>query len=95
MLTQQQVKFEWTPMHHTAFLHLKGSNNKAPILHYPDPDKKYIVYTDASDDACRAQLSQEHDGTEFPVAFLLHTFTDSKEMEHNQTRGPWSLLCNY
>ena len=23
-----------------------------------------IVYTDASDDACRAQLSQEHDGME-------------------------------
>ena len=23
MLTQHQVKFEWTPVHHTAFLHLK------------------------------------------------------------------------
>ena len=40
--------------------------------------KKYIVYTDASDNACGAQLSQEHDGTEFPVAFLLHTFTETQ-----------------
>ena len=23
MLTQQQVKFEWTPTHHTTFVHLK------------------------------------------------------------------------
>ena len=32
------------------------------------------MYTDASDDACEAQLSQEHNGTEFPTAFLSHTF---------------------
>ena len=78
MLTRQQVKFEWTPMHHTAFLHLKEAIIQAPILSYPDPDKKYIVYTDASDNACGAQLSQEHDGVEFPVAFLLHTFTETQ-----------------
>ena len=33
---------------------------------------------DASGDACRAQLSQEHDGTEFPIAFLSHTFTETQ-----------------
>ena len=77
MLTWQQVKFEWTPMHHTAFLHLKEAIIQAPILHYQDPNKKYIVYTDASDDACRAQLSQKHDGMEFPIAFLSHTFTET------------------
>ena len=48
-------------------------------MHYPDPNKKYIVYTDASDDAWGAQLSQEHDGTEFPMAFLLHTFTETEK----------------
>ena len=78
MLTSQQVKIDWTSTHHTAFLNLKEAITQAPILHYPDPNKKYIVYTDASDDACRVQLSQEHDGTEFPIAFLSHTFTDSQ-----------------
>ena len=53
-------------MHHTAFLHLKEAIIQATILRYPDPNKKYIVYTDASDDACGAQHSQEHDGVEFP-----------------------------
>ena len=48
------------------------------MLHYPDPNKKYIVYTDASDDAYGAQLLQEYDGMEFPIAFLLHTFTETQ-----------------
>ena len=78
MVTQPQVTFEWTSTYHTAFLHLKEAIIQAPILCYPDPNKKYIVYTDASDGACGAQLSQEHDGTEFPLAFLSHTFTETQ-----------------
>ena len=78
LLTRQQVKFEWTPEHHTAFLHLKEAIVQAPILHYPNPDKRYIVYTDASDGACGAQLSQEHDGMEFSIAFLSHTFKETQ-----------------
>ena len=35
-----------------------------------------IVYIDALDDACRAQLIQDHDGTEFPIVFLSHTFPE-------------------
>ena len=57
---------------------LKEAITQAPILHYPDPAKKYIVYTDAMDDAYGAQLSQEHDGTKFPIAFLSHTFTETQ-----------------
>ena len=78
MLTCQQVKFDWTPTHRTAFLNLKEAIIQAPILCYPDPNKKYTVCTDASDNACRALLSQEHDGMEFPVAFLSHTFTGTQ-----------------
>ena len=78
LLTRQQVKFEWTPDHQAAFVHLKNAIVQAPILNYPNPNKTYIVYTDASDDACRAQLSQEHNGTESPVAFLSHTFSETQ-----------------
>ena len=78
MLTQMDVKFEWKETHHSAFMKLKEAIIQAPILRYPDTTKPYIVYTDASNDACGAQLSQTHDGTEFPVAFLLHTFTDTQ-----------------
>ena len=78
LLTRQQVKFDWKPVHQAAFLTLKEAITQAPILHYLDPNWKYIVYTDTSDDACRAQLSQEHNGMEFPIAFLSHTFTETQ-----------------
>ena len=74
----QQVKFDWTPTHHETFLKLKESIIPALILWYPDPNKRYIVYTDALDDACEAQLSQEHDGMEFPIAFLSLTFSETQ-----------------
>ena len=32
LLTRQQVKFEWTPAHHEAFLKLKDSIIQTPIL---------------------------------------------------------------
>ena len=78
LLTRQQVKFNWIPSHHTAFLTLKEAIIQAPILHYPNLNKRYIIYRDTSDVACRAQLSQEHDGMEFSIAFLSHTFTETQ-----------------
>ena len=78
MLTCMDVKFEWKDTHQDAFMKLKEAIIQAPILRYPDTTKHYIVYTDASDDACRVQLSQIHDKTKFPVAFLSHTFTDTQ-----------------
>ena len=65
LLTCQQAKFEWTPIQHNAFLMLKESIIQAPILHYPNLMKHYIIYTKASDDAFQTQLSQEHDDKEF------------------------------
>ena len=57
LLICQQATFNWTPTHQEAFLHLKESITQAPVLHYLDPNERYIVYTDASHDACRVQLS--------------------------------------
>ena len=78
LLTHQQVKFDWTAIHHTAFLNLNKAIVQSPILCYPDPNKIYIIYTDASDNACGAQLLQEHNETEFPIAFLSYTFTETQ-----------------
>ena len=39
LLTHQKAKFEWTSIHHTAFLMLKESVTQAHILHYSDPTK--------------------------------------------------------
>ena len=100
MLTHQQVKFDWTSTHHAAFLNLKEPIIQAPMLCYPDPNKKYIIYTDASDDACGAQLSQEHNGIEFPTAFLSHTFTETQRKwstTKQEAYGVYYVItkCNY
>ena len=94
LLTRQQVKFEWTPEHQAAFVHLKDAIVQAPILHYPNPNKTYTVYIDTSDDACGTQLSQEHDGTEFPIAFLSHFIQNTMQMEHYRAGSLWSVLHN-
>ena len=49
------------------------------------------MYTDASDDACRAQLSQIHDETKFPVAFLSHTFTDTQRRWSTPEQEAYSI----
>ena len=78
LLTRQQVKFEWTLEHQDAFMKLKDSIIQVLILWYPNPSKRYIVYTNASHDACGAQLTQGHNGTDFLIAFLSHTFSDTQ-----------------
>ena len=93
LLTRQQVKFEWTPGHQAAFMKLKDSIIQAQILQYANPSKRYIVYTDTSDDTRRAQLMQEHNGTEFPIAFLSHTFWTPKGNGVQLNKSLWSLLC--
>ena len=74
MLTQKEVKFDWTAIHHTAFLNLKEAIIQASILCYP-----LIINTSSTQmhliNAYGGELSQEHDGLEFPMAFLLHAFT--------------------
>ena len=89
-LTCHDMKSAWTSGHQAVFNILQSALIEACILHYPDPLKHYIVYTDASDDTCGAQLSQEHNGPELPVAFLLaHFHRHAMAMEHYQTGSLW------
>ena len=55
----------------------------SPILKYPDPHKRYVIFTDASDQATAAVLTQEYtddDGQikEMPVAYLSAQFNDTQ-----------------
>ena len=91
LLIRQEVKFEWTPEHHEAFMKLKDSIIQAPILCYPNPSKRYIVYTVASDDACGAQLTQEHDGMEFPITYLSHTLSETQRKWSNMEQEAYGV----
>ena len=56
---------------------------EAPILKYPNPHKRYIVFTDASDQAAAAVLTQEYSDEngevkEMPIAYLSAQFSDTQ-----------------
>ena len=67
----------------TGFEYLGTCLTKSPILKYPDPHKRYVVFTDASDQAAAVVLTQEYIGDdgqmkEMPVAYLSAQFNDTQ-----------------
>jgi len=57
-LTKKNTKFEWTTEQQKAFDILKEKLTTAPVLHYPDFARQFIIAIDASDYAIGAVLSQ-------------------------------------
>ena len=79
ILTHQDWKWTWGPTHQQAFEFLKNEFMKAPILARPDYSKRFIVETDALDQAIGAILSQIQDnGKAHPVAYYSHTLNDTE-----------------
>lgn len=60
-LTKQDQVYEWTEKCQDTFQLLKDMLLKEPILKYPDPNKPYILYTDASKYAWACVLTQEYE----------------------------------
>ena len=60
-LTKKDVPFEWTPECQQTFQLLKDLLMAEPILKYPDPNKPYVLYTDASKYAWSCVLTQEYE----------------------------------
>ena len=57
-LTKQDVPFEWTLQCQASFEMLKDALITSPILKYPDPNKSYTLFTDASKHAWACMLTQ-------------------------------------
>ena len=77
-LTRKDIDFEWTQKCQDCVYMLKECLEKAPILRYPDPTAKYVLYTDASNFAYAGVLTQEKDGTDHPVAYISGLFRGSQ-----------------
>ena len=60
-LTRKDCKFNWAEECQIGPLeYLRTCLTQSPILKYPDPNKCYFVFTDASDQAAAAVLTQEY-----------------------------------
>ena len=80
-VTTRNVKFEWPQGITTGFEYLKNCLTEDHILKYPDPSGRYVIFTDASDQAAAAILTQEYADEngkimEMPIAFLSSKFSD-------------------
>ena len=87
-LTIKGIKFQWTDKCQVGFDYLKTCLTEAPILKYPYPSKGYVVFTDASDQAAAAILTQEYTEDrktkEMPIAYL--------SMQFSYTQFKWSTM---
>ena len=68
-LTEKSVDFVWGKDEEEAWQLLKDELVKAPILAYPDPEKEFILDTDASGYGIGAVLSQVQEGKERVIAY--------------------------
>ena len=77
-LTRKYAHFKWSDTHQKAFDYLKDSLTAVPLLVYPDSNKPYVLYTDASDTCMGTCLTQECDGDEKPLYYLSHKLSRSQ-----------------
>ncbi|CAG2227372.1 unnamed protein product [Mytilus edulis] len=86
-LTKKYAKFKRIDECETAFKYLKDSLTVVPLLAYPDPNKPYVLYTDASDTCIGACLTQAVEGEDFkingvktekPIYFLSHKLSPTQ-----------------
>jgi len=75
-LTSKNVVFKWKDTHQQAFDNMKKILAREVILAFPDFNKPFEIYTDASDTQLGAVITQEGK----PIAFY------SKELNLAQTR---------
>jgi len=68
-LTKKDAPFEWSVACQTAFDDLRNRLITAPILAYPDFSQPFLLFTDASNFAIGAILSQIHNGREVVIAY--------------------------
>ena len=80
---RKDSKFEWSDDCQTGFEYLKTCLTEALILKYPNPHKRYVVFTDASDQAATAVLTQEYSDEngevkKRPIVYLSAQFSDTQ-----------------
>ena len=83
-LTKKHRHFRWTDECQKAFEILRDALTEAPILAFPDINKPYKVYTDASNYAIGAALVQETELGERIIQYLSHQL--------NETQQRWPII---
>lgn len=79
-LLKKDTPYEWTNKQQNAFDRLKQMLIQAPILTYPDFNKPFIIYTDASGIGLGAVLSQKgEDKKEYVIAYASRSLNPAEK----------------
>ncbi|KAL0128565.1 hypothetical protein PUN28_003720 [Cardiocondyla obscurior] len=89
-LTRKGQEFKWEIEQQQAFKMLKEKLTTAPVLNYPDFAKKFLIITDASDQAIGAILSQGEIGEDRPISYASRILNKA---EKNYTTTEKELLA--
>ena len=91
LLTGDNVVWRWADAQKTAFQKLKEALCSAELLVYANPNRSYVLQTDASDYAVGAVLSQvQDDNKERPIAYWSHKLNKA---EYNYSATEKELLA--
>ena len=84
-LLKDDVKWEWGAAQQSAFTELRDCMIKQPVLAIADPNKPYVMETDASDVGLGAILMQEDENKQLhPIAFASRSL-NSAERNYSPT----------
>lgn len=78
-LTKKNAHFVWGQEAQESFDFLKDALIHAPVLAFPDMELPFHVYTDASDKAVGAVLTQKFVEGERPIQYLSHQLNDGQK----------------
>ena len=78
-LLRNEIKWEWSDKHQEAFDNLKKRLCEFPILIYPDLNKEFLLFTDASGYAIGACLAQGTIKKHNPVAYYSRVLRGAEE----------------
>eukprot|EP00794_Sanderia_malayensis_P011701 gene11701-12919_t len=93
-LLQKDVKFEWNNNFQDSFEDLKKQLISSPILGFPDTNKDYVLYTDASDVGIGAVLTQkDKDGAEKLISFASKAFSSAEKNWTTTEKEAFAVVC--
>ena len=74
-MLKKETAYSWTDKQQEAFEELKRVITTAPVVRYPDFEKPFLLYTDASLTGLGAVLVQKEGKEEYVIAYASQTLS--------------------
>ena len=103
-LTKKNIPFVWTAACQTAFDTIKHAITHSPVLTYPDPNKQYHLFTDASNHTWSGELTQTRETlrengklylTYHPIMYQSGTFALSQINWSTLLKEAYAIMMSF